>query len=106
MELSCRHNVTRVFLEWIGPRADLCLSFQSRPVTDQEPRRRTIVRAIFRVAGVIAAGVLIHSHHIYGQAVTGTIMGAVVDPTRAMVPGAQVTVRSVETGGAKTVTTK
>ena len=54
------------------------------------------MRAIFRVAGVIAAGVLIHSHHIYGQAVTGTIMGAVVDPTRAMVPGAQVTVRSVD----------
>ena len=42
---------------------------------------------------------------IYGQAVTGTIVGVVKDPSGAMIPDAHVTVRSVETGVPKGVST-
>ena len=41
----------------------------------------------------------------YGQAVTGTIVGVIRDPSGAVIPGAEVAVRSVETGIAKSVTT-
>ena len=42
---------------------------------------------------------------IYGQAVTGTILGVVTDPAGGVVPNVGITVRSVETGITKGVTT-
>src|SRR5690242_15898263 len=38
-------------------------------------------------------------------ALTGDLQGTVVDPTGAVIPGAQVTIRSLATGVVKTVTT-
>jgi hypothetical protein len=61
------------------------------------------MRTIFRIVCVLIAGTFIQSHSMYGQAVTGTIMGVVTDPSGSMVPGAQLTVRNVETKIAKTV---
>ncbi len=63
------------------------------------------MRTIFRIVCVLIAAIFIQSHNIYGQAVTGAITGSVKDPTGSLVPGAQVTVRGMETGIAKTVST-
>jgi outer membrane receptor protein involved in Fe transport len=63
------------------------------------------MKTIFRATCFTIAAVFILPNLVYGQAVTGTIMGVVIDPSGSMVPGALVTVRSVETGTAKTVTT-
>ena len=63
------------------------------------------MRITSRLVGVIVAWSLVPSLALFGQAVTGTITGVVTDPSGSMVPGAQVTVRSVETGTVKTVIT-
>ncbi len=63
------------------------------------------MRTLFRIASIIAAWAFIQPHAFYGQAVTGTIIGVVTDPSGSMVPGAQVIVRGKETGTTKTVST-
>ena len=62
-------------------------------------------RNIFRMTCNVIAGVFILPYCIYGQAVTGTITGSVTDPTGSLVPGAKVTVRGMETGTGRTVST-
>ena len=42
---------------------------------------------------------------LYAQGTMGTISGTVSDPTGAVIPGATVTVRNVETGISRTVST-
>ncbi len=41
---------------------------------------------------------------VMGQVTTATIVGTVTDPGGAIVPGAQVTARNLDTGLARTVT--
>jgi hypothetical protein len=55
--------------------------------------RRITWRALFLFAATIGWSVA-----IYGQTVTGTLQGTVTDTTGAVVPGAEVVVRNVETG--------
>src|SRR6266498_2495042 len=55
--------------------------------------RRFTWRALFLFAATIGWSVA-----IYGQTVTGTLQGTVTDTTGAVVPGAEVVVRNVETG--------
>lgn len=42
---------------------------------------------------------------LFGQADTGTLLGTVVDPSQAIVPGATVTLRNTETGKITTAKT-
>src|SRR5215471_13577158 len=56
---------------------------------------------------VLLLGVIVVSSGgvIYGQAVTGTLLGTVTDPAGAVVPGANVTITEVNTNATRTATT-
>jgi hypothetical protein len=56
-------------------------------------QRRITLRILFLLIATIAWSVA-----IYGQTVTGTLQGTVTDTTGAVVPGADVLVRNLETG--------
>lgn len=58
-----------------------------------KPHRRITWRILFLAAATIGWSVA-----IYAQTVTGTLQGTVTDTTGAVVPGAEVVVRNVETG--------
>jgi len=57
-----------------------------------------------RIAQVLCALVLL-SGCIFGQTTTGTLLGTVVDPVDAAVPGAQVDLKNIATGAIITTTT-
>ncbi|MBI1955201.1 MAG: carboxypeptidase regulatory-like domain-containing protein, partial [Acidobacteria bacterium] len=54
---------------------------------------------------VILSIVLVSAGMMYAQVTTGTIMGTISDSTGAVIPGATVTIRNVETGISRTATT-
>jgi hypothetical protein len=53
----------------------------------------------------LAARVLCLCAAAFAQTVTGTLQGAAKDPNGAVVPGAAVAIRNVETGQERTLTT-
>src|SRR3989442_14740649 len=54
---------------------------------------------------VLWFSLILSGHLVSAQVTTGTISGVVQDPTGAVIPGVSVTVRNVDTGTARTVTT-
>src|SRR5580700_10127097 len=60
--------------------------------------------AVQRTVQVLCALVLLGGS-IFGQTTTGTLLGTVVDPGDAAVPGAQVELKNIATGAVITTTT-
>src|SRR5499427_6251849 len=60
---------------------------------------------MFRYLSVLGISVLLSGHLILAQVTTGTISGVAQDASGAVIPGVSVTVRNVDTGIARTVTT-
>src|SRR5713226_8035256 len=58
-----------------------------------------------RVSAVALFLLLVAPAALFGQAVTGTILGAVKDPSGAVIANAQVTITNTQTGLVRTVTT-
>ncbi|MBI1955761.1 MAG: TonB-dependent receptor [Acidobacteria bacterium] len=58
-----------------------------------------------RLLAGVAVCVVLFSGNTLAQVTTGTILGAVSDSTGAVIPGANVTIRNVETGISRTSTT-
>ena len=58
-----------------------------------------------RLCGVILVLVVFGSLVCFGQIITSSIVGSVIDPSGAAIPGATVTVTQAETGFTRTVTT-
>src|SRR6185295_16932647 len=54
---------------------------------------------------VIAALALLSSAQMYGQAVSGSLLGTVIDSTGAVVPAAKVTITETKTGSSRTMET-
>lgn len=63
---------------------------------------RKDLRHIFAIAIIMISGVGVFAQ---SQATTGTVQGTIVDPNGAVVSGATITVKNVETGFERTVTT-
>ena len=63
-----------------------------------------LIRPMLR-AGLLLAGILTLTLPAPAQSTTGTIYGAVADPTGASIPGAQVTITDVHTGVKQTTKT-
>jgi hypothetical protein len=59
---------------------------------------------VIRLAAVWALSVL-WAGSAFGQALTGTLLGGVTDPSGAIIVGAQVTVKNQDTGISRIVTT-
>src|SRR5438445_13517414 len=59
-------------------------------------------KAIHALGAVL--GVLLFSLSLFSQVSTGTISGVVQDSSGAVIAGATVNIRNVDTGGARTVT--
>ena len=55
-------------------------------------------RAGFFLLAVLAIGVIVFSHSMFGQAVNGTLLGTVTDATGAAIADAQVTTLLTSTG--------
>src|SRR5437879_3131903 len=58
-----------------------------------------------RYLPVLLMSVLLSGHLVSAQVTNGTILGVVQDSTGAVIPGVSVTVKNVDTGIARTVTT-
>src|SRR3712207_5261080 len=67
-----------------------------------EPRRPTRRRTMFKRSIALAACALCLCAAAFAQTVTGTLQGTVKDPNGAVVPGATVAIRNVETGQERT----
>ena len=65
--------------------------------------KMTRARKAINVLGAIL-GVLLFSFSLFSQVTTGTISGVVQDSSGAVIAGATVTVRNVDMGTARTVT--
>lgn len=58
-----------------------------------------------KLAVALCALLLITAATMFGQAVNGTLLGTITDPTGASVPNARVTITATNTGGSRTATT-
>ena len=63
------------------------------------------IRNLSALVGVFTALTLLTEVHTPGQTFRGTILGVVTDSSGAAVPGATVTIKNVDTGLTRTVTT-
>lgn len=68
-------------------------------------RKTCLVHHIFKFPLLMALMACIIPSSAWGQAVSGTILGSVTDPTGARVPGIQVSAFNVNTGVRQTATT-
>src|SRR5581483_11175632 len=67
-------------------------------------RNFTFTKALF---ALVAAAVLLPGFHqsLRAQGTTGTILGTVKDQTGAVLPGVNITIKNVDTGISRSVTT-
>jgi hypothetical protein len=87
---------------------DLLLSLLKWPEGSAQTRTSPLVKSSdcsTRLAGLVLALAVTLTQGAFGQGITGSITGTVIDPSGAPIAGATVTVRQTDTQLARTVTT-
>jgi hypothetical protein len=81
------------------------LNWQCRFIRSAARAHRRALRFPALLAGFILAVMLVCSHSLHAQTITGSILGTVTDPSGAVVSGAKVNATNTSTGVVTTTTT-